>query len=162
MCICVKAVTQGTSPQPCSLSQFELCPVSMSGCDVPLQPPPPLPPPPPPPPPQHPAAGGHFGVQAPSYLPPPRRQPAVAASCNAGMPTPLPPPPPRPAPSNPQLNFLSAEFDAMLALNTPGLQPPNPRWATPFLKPVHFYLKANPSLKSDCLQSLPCCTHGSI
>lgn len=39
----------------------------------------------------------------------------------------LPPPPPPVVSTDPRLDFLSAQFDCVLALNTLGLLPPNPR-----------------------------------
>ena len=65
----------------------------------------PLPPPPP--------------VRAEEPLPPPPPLPS---------PLPLPPPPPLPM-RDPALDFFSADFNALIALTTLGLRPPNPNVA---------------------------------
>lgn len=48
-------------------------------------------------------------------------------------------------PTDPRLDFFSREFDALLALYTPGLEPPNPR-----ARPLDFLGKCRSLLPPEC------------
>jgi hypothetical protein len=70
----------------------------------------------------------HSTTDGRTPLPPPlpRRLSTDQESHHEGS-TVLPPPPPPVVSTDPRLDFLSAQFDCVLALNTLGLLPPNPR-----------------------------------